>query len=1039
MDKRKSLLKLICLNIGKFFSGIKDDISGNYDRIKDRLEQNTNDTVDADFEDLAPVDQIENGDEYFKALDWALNDQKVFNIAMSGPYGSGKSSVIRAYLKKHPSMKSINISLASFLEIKDDGKGRVNQSLVDIGGEEKIEEGVLKQLFYKVDYKKIPQSRYRKLHNVNGIRIFRNLILLTVIAAGTISFFFPDKFKSVMGIVFNTGKLLGIGTTLSAMIAIAIVSVLLVTTSYFLWWLSSKYKVKQWNLADKASITPKEEEKESIFNKNMDEIVYFFEATDFDMVFIEDLDRFESPKIFIKLRELNTILNNYEMIKRRIIFIYAIKDDMFIDKDRTKFFDFIIPVIPIINSTNSGEVLLKRLMVEVPEKTRKNNIHKSGRNAIVAILQYIKKSPGKISTDNEIETLEENKEEQIILKYNISTGYITLISPYIDDMRVLTNVYNEFVIYKNTLSTKQGLTLIDEQMISLIIFKNLYPKDFADLQMEEGIAKQAFRDKNDFILKKMGGLKNEIEEAVQILKSIKADILANVKEVKAAMLYYLAGRQGMVRLIVVNGTQYMFQTIMQDEFDMNILKDTKINVYYFDSNGGSNNCIVENIDKITNISGNKIGYIDRCKYLKDSIPERQDEIRRHIQKLEVQIHSINASSLKELIRENGSDNVLTEPVHKNKLLVFLLREGYIDETYANYMNYFHPNSITKDDMNFILSVRNHEARVFSYPLTKRGQVVNRLLEIEFEQKEIYNFDLLDYLLKNKSDSNQCNLFINQLSDAEDNSWQFINEFVDKTEKQDLFIELLANAWTSMWNYIYINPILTENRKTFYFKLILINVKINQIEKMNYASDIKQFMENNSDILKHLSDVNIASLKIVIDRINIIFKEVECDGVSEELLEYIFANNHYEINMPMLHNIVMLKHPEKVGGILTSNYTVIRDMNYQPLLNNIDENFTDYVDNIVLSLDTNTCETIETVLCILKKITDNTDMCNALIEKEDIELTNLEDCCLNKIDESKELKESIKITWVCTSLRYLLYIVVTLITILVLHNVFIGNR
>jgi hypothetical protein len=1010
MDKRKSLLKLIYLNIGKFFSVIKDDISGKYDRFKDRLEQNTKDTVDSDFEDLAPVDEIENGEEYFKALDWALNDEKVFNIAMTGPYGSGKSSVIRAYLKKHPSMKTINISLASFLEAKDDGKGGVLQSLVDIGGEEKIEEGILKQLFYKVDYKKIPQSRYRKLHNVNGIRIFRNLVLLALIVVGTVFFFFVDEFKSVVNFVSYTGNLHGIGKVLSMMIAITIVSILLGLVSYFLWWLSSKYKIKQLNLMDKASITSKEEEKESIFNKNMDEIVYFFEATDFDMVFIEDLDRFESAEIFIKLRELNTILNNYEMIKRRIVFLYAIKDDMFIDKERTKFFEFIIPVIPIINSTNSGEVLLKRLMVEGSEYTMKTYKHKTRRKVIVAILQYINKFLEKISTDDGMETSEENKEGQIILKYNISAAYITQVSPYIDDMRVLTNVYNEFVIYKNTLSTKQGLTLIDEQMISLIIFKNLYPKDFADLQMEEGIVKQAFSNKKDYILKKTESLRKEKEEAVQILKSIDDDLLANVNEVKASMLYYFASGQGAVYLIIINGTQYPFKTIMQDEFDMNILRNTKITVYYIDSNGSANNRSVDNIDDITKASGNKIGFIERCKYLKDSIPERKDEIKKKIQKLDVQIHSINALSLKDLIGEAGSDNILSESVQKNKLLVFLLREGYIDEIYANYMNYFHPNSITKDDMNFILSVRNHEARDYSYKLTKLGQVVERLLEIEFEQKEIYNFDLLDYLLKNKADSNQCKFFINQLSDAEGSSWQFINEFIDRTDKKGLFIELLANAWTGMWNYIYINPTLTENRKTFYFKLILINVKIEQIEKMNYALEINQFMENNIDILSRLSDVNIPSIKMVINRLNIIFKELECDSVSEELLEYIFENNHYEINMSMINNIVMLKHPEKIGAILTSNYTVIRDIKYQPLLDYIDENFKEYIDNIVLANETNTCEAIETVLSILNKIADSPDMCIALIEKEDIVLQKLEECCLEKIKESNASKASVKKIW-----------------------------
>ena len=54
---------------------------------------------------------------------------------------------------------------------------------------------------------------------------------------------------------------------------------------------------------------------ETIFNKNMDEIVYFFEETKYRVVFFEDLDRLENPSIFIHLRELNTLLNNYDGLK----------------------------------------------------------------------------------------------------------------------------------------------------------------------------------------------------------------------------------------------------------------------------------------------------------------------------------------------------------------------------------------------------------------------------------------------------------------------------------------------------------------------------------------------------------------------------------------------------------------------------------------------------------------------------------------------------------------------------------------------------
>ena len=46
--------------------------------------------------------------------------------------------------------------------------------------------------------------------------------------------------------------------------------------------------------------------------------------------------------------------------------------------------------------------------------------------------------------------------------------------------------HNNIFDYKNTLNSVQ---LKDEEMFSIMIFKNLYPSDFADLEFERGIIK----------------------------------------------------------------------------------------------------------------------------------------------------------------------------------------------------------------------------------------------------------------------------------------------------------------------------------------------------------------------------------------------------------------------------------------------------------------------------------------------------------------------------------------------------------------------
>ena len=241
---------------------------------------------------------------------------------------------------------------------------------------------------------------------------------------------------------------------------------------------SSEYSIKGIKLSSNVDIQKEEGAGESIFNKNLDEIMYFFETTEYRLIFFEDLDRLDDRTIFVHLRELNNLLNSNETIKEKVVFVYAVKDDIFTKEDRTKFFDFIIPVIPIINSTNSGEVLQQFL----------------------------------------------NEAKEHGIEHAISQDFVLDVSPYIADMRILRNIYNEFVVYKSILRAGQGVELKDEQMLAIIIYKNLCPSDFADIQNEQGVIKQAFEDKYKFVSEEKSRLQIEINELSNSIDDYKQEI-----------------------------------------------------------------------------------------------------------------------------------------------------------------------------------------------------------------------------------------------------------------------------------------------------------------------------------------------------------------------------------------------------------------------------------------------------------------------------------------------------------------------------------
>lgn len=948
----------------------------------------------SEYKDLTPISNAENVEEYLNALKWALDQKKITNIALAGPYGSGKSSIIDTFLEKHKDesffqtytsennswiIKKIKscilqhdkvcrfneiskkISMATFIEANSNGqcKNEAHENedeaakKICISADE-VEKGILKQLFYTIDPQKIPQSRYRKLHPINFSNIITKVAIYSVIALMFIYIFYYEKmadiFSGISAVLLLTEML---WVKYIAAVIILLFSIWAISKNVYDF--SSKYSIKGIKLSSNVDIQKEEGVGESVFNKNLDEIMYFFETTEYRLIFFEDLDRLDDRTIFVHLRELNNLLNCNENIKGKVVFIYAVKDDIFTKEDRTKFFDFIIPVIPIINSTNSGEVLQQ--------------------------------------------FLQEAKEHGI--KHDISQNFVLDVAPYIADMRILRNIYNEFVVYKRILRDNQGMDLKDEQMLAIIIYKNLYPNDFAAIQNEKGLIKEAFEAKGKYIDVQKNNLQEIINERSSKLDSYKKECLQSIREIKIAMMSGIMDNNGIVDKV----NDFQAKEILEDSFDMNnIAKLNSARVCYFSF--GYN---YEQNKVMSDISGKIKPYLIRIDSVKNIHDIGCENLQNELEELNKQKRDISKKTLSYIL-ERGNDLKFDDIISDNKLLMFLLRRGYIDEKYANYINYFKGNTITKDDMNFILSVKNQEAKPWDYAITKTDMVIRRLQEYEFERKEIYNFDLLEQLLVGGNDNVKLELFFKQLADENITSWKFIDEFIDRTNHINEFIKGLARDWHGMWWYITQQNTITYDRQLHYLCLLLSNIADADIHDYDVNNSMKEYFENHADILQKLQEqLGSEKIKNILLQLKPKFSELNIDGIKDkEILDAVFDNVMYEINLPMVKNVIKFKNSTLIDSFEAQPYSVVVRLNDSLVSGYIQKNINKYVDDIILK-QYSPADELEDILGLVEKLfeEDEDELIEKLIRHESFVV---DDISRFLWDEIEKFKDSVHVVW-----------------------------
>lgn len=589
----------------------------------------------------------------------AMADPHIRNIGITGGYGSGKSSLIRTFKENNPHFKYAAVSLATFR--KD---GVINESAGDLASRvdelqgsnqimltpeqivalvERIEETIVQQLLYAVPASKLPRTRLKRITQPSNARSWGVTLALSLAVVACAHLFLVTRAKPLtQGAQWLADKLSWIPIPWAITVTCAVGACALYQIVRSL----SLLNIDGWSIKGG---TIESMQHSSVLHKNVDELLYCFQNSDIDVVVIEDLDRFGIQDVFFRLREINAIINESPQIKRTVRFIYALNDELFAGSDKAKFFDLILPVVPVINKENSHAKMIELLAARSLK----------GRALLAGI-------------DEEL---------------------VETVSYRIDDMRLIKNIVNELDVFAEILTREIPLPL--SKIFAMIVVKNLHSEQYWQLAKRTGFLYRLISGYASWRSIRADALRSDIAEMEQLIVQKNKEVARSRRELRLLAWYAAQGQVSGATHIRMQHTHYTLDQFLDDDvFDS--LSKAK-NLYFLrDSNhlGGA-----------FSLSSTLVEMDYERRYC--AIEASDTELQSGILSKQAQLRDLQKLPLSQALLDGYQDDYAAE-LAQHETIRYLLVAGHLDEDYADYLGHFYGHAIGREDMNLIFTLRQGE-------------------------------------------------------------------------------------------------------------------------------------------------------------------------------------------------------------------------------------------------------------------------------------------------------------------------------------------
>lgn len=824
-----------------------------------------NDSTEAHLKSLRPTKGLPGHTLYVKELSRAVDDGDIQNIALTGSYGAGKSSILRdfAEIKKYKK-KSLQVSFSSLGAniqdyIKEDEKSDKYEKLNNLAN--LIQKEIVKQILFKEKTSRIPHSRFRRVTSPSVLPLATaSLVISTLVLAIAIA-------SGWLGLLFDAVSLYDY--SLRAVEVILIYIIIFASLLLFLIRIGGKIQVSK---IGSSAVSLSLSGENNYFDEYLDEIIYFFEAAKYQIVIFEDIDRFDSLYIFENLRQLNTILNNSNQIKDKVTFIYAVKDSIFsqevIDDEvqngdhkersanRTKFFDLIIPVVPFITNISSRELMLKEFNEEYQEELKKP---------------------------------------------------VAIVSKYITDMRLVKNIYNEFLIFKQKVVLENSDLALD-RLFAMVAYKNWNLYDFERIKDGDSLIDKAIEAHSRFVELESSRLATELNSKRRLVSNINS-IDTRFSSLGESLVMHIERALGQLdstlQNIALNGAGFDKEDLKTQAFWEEVLSqgdDNTLIINYSPRRIGYTLSLTLNTEDLRTITKDRL---DKNEWSRIDTAKLKDEIDELVSKQAGLAHM----SMKGLLDNySGFHVALSEAadgkIAQDKMMWELIEAGYINDEFIHYTSIFHEYTMSLQARSFWLNNLNRNKMSVHHKFANDDDIkalLEELSSVYFKERSMYNVQVVDYLLA--SSDQRVEYIISNLSSGEGSDIQFIDTYVKDGRKVDEFVRRLAREWPEIFVHI-VNHDGMDNKKKAYLTGLALesgNAAVKYYTDDTVSNFIDEQSSNIPILHKTKDDTKLETASSILDILGISFTSF--NGLSDSMKSEVQNTQLYAINSDNLEHVL----------------------------------------------------------------------------------------------------------------------------------------